>query len=413
MCQITVVNLHDEILNAKLFLFLGTIGSMEHGDGWGTAKAHKASLKTALPMYLTSNSGIILREDSGKFADETLLGHIRKASPSVPICDENSHPFVIDGVTFVHNGKLTPLDEKKHHMDDLVEEVDIKDPTKITKKYIKRSDSLIFFEYFMKLFKENTETDLNKKFVDVLNKAMEEFYGTFAFVFIINNSYFLVRGKTKELNVMFLRNKKGANIGWVVNTSGKLLDFVDNFLANISMLNNEDILDFSDSETLKAETIFVADKYSLNEIGEIKENDAPVTPWQGGATNFTGKTTGGKKVTTNGDTSPAVVYAGKVYNFMTDYSLTVEDINNLILGIYELSTQEVEEYVIKHFCDVVIPLIRNHTNKNLRKRVAAEHPYGVSRISYIGSSFQYPWVLNTKGDQALFLTECLVKGGKK
>lgn len=411
MCQITLVNLHNELLNAKMFLFLGTIGSQEHKDGWGMAKSNSPVLKTSLPMYLTSNTGTILRESlEKKHFDKILLGHIRKASPSVPVCDENSHPFEIDGVKFVHNGKLTPFEEKNFVMETVVEETDPKDATKIVKKYIKRSDSLIFFEHFMKLFKENQESDLQKKFVATLNLAMKDFYGTFAFVFIIDKTYFLARGKTKELSVSYLRDDNDKNLGWVVNTSKILLNSVTNFLGNLEQLENKNVSNFSAAELLKEESIFVAENTELTVIGKVEENYAPTTTytypaWNAGQTFPI--TTGKKEPSGKFVKDSAVEYAKKVYEFMVDYSLTLQDIHNLILGLYDVSSQELEEYIAKHFCNTVIPILKNGVSKAARKRAKKEFPNGITSISYFhNKNLEYPWILNTKENQMVFLDNC-------
>lgn len=412
MCQITVANLHDEYLNNRMFLFLGMVGSLEHSDGWGAARVSKKHLKTALPMHRTTNAGEVLldmlRDTKPK---EILLGHIRRASPSVPVCDENAHPFQIDGVIFVHNGNLKPKDEKNpaHVLEETVKTYDAKDASKVISKTVKRSDSLVFFEYFMKLYKASTLTDLKTKFVAVLKEAMSEFYGKFAMVFIIEGTYFIVRGKTAELNVTYLNDNKGHAVGWVVNTSGKLLDFATNLVSNLEQLERKPRLDFSMSALLEQETVYVAENNALVKIGTIEENPAPVAAtsvWKDGVSNFTG--TGGTKI---GEINPSVIYAEKVHKFMADFSLTLANIHDLFLALYDVSTLETEEYIVKHFCNVVIPILKNSTTKNLRKKAKANFNGGVPILSYlISPTYEYPWLLETKERQAEFLDKASKSG---
>ena len=214
MCQITVSNLGDDFLNREAFLILGAEGSTVHGDGWGYCFSNGETLKTYLPMYCTTNIGEILGDKKTRSAPP-LLGHIRQASPKVPVCTANAHPFAIDNVYFVHNGKLTPKDEDKFSIEYEVEETDAKDGKKKKVKY-NRSDSLIFFEHFMETWKgaQNTYNSEEEKFVWVLNKAMEAFYGRFAMVFLIHDKCYIVRGKTAELNIAYRlnSNRKDAQV---------------------------------------------------------------------------------------------------------------------------------------------------------------------------------------------------------
>lgn len=80
-----------------------------HCDGWGVSTIdkdeEKAHLVRAAEMAHTSS-----QFDSalkGAVADGGLL-HLRWATPGLPVSENNSHPFVYEDFTFIHNGSINP-----------------------------------------------------------------------------------------------------------------------------------------------------------------------------------------------------------------------------------------------------------------------------------------------------------------
>lgn len=410
MCEITVSNLHSEKFNKMFFLLAGSLGSLEHSDGWGYAVNGQKGFKCKLPMHYTTNAGKCLWKDSDAGSDDILIGHIRRASPQVPVTTANAHPFVIHEVSMVHNGKLTPKEEKDFVMEEDVVEVDAKDETKTTTKKVKRSDSLIFFEKFMEIFEESTNEVLEERFVDCLKKTMDLFYGKFAMVFLINGTYFVVRGRTADLHISYLLDDESEKLGWVINTSKKTLDNATVLMSNTFQLLDGIDLNFTLAAPLETETIYICEERDLRKIGELKENSAPVTTYAsnyrapagtGGATNFTGAKTQSGTVTT---TKKTVVekYAEEVWKFMDDYSLSVMDVNYLFLIGYDCSLLEVNEAILEHFVKSVIPRLRNKTNKTIRKLLSKAVLSYVS-LRYYNRDISYPWMLNEKTEQMKLL----------
>lgn len=82
--------------------------SAEHKDGWGMAwhapdgvrlvrqpgAAHTSARYADLVNSVTSDAGLL---------------HLRLASPGLPVCEVNSHPFLRDGYAFAHNGFVGPI----------------------------------------------------------------------------------------------------------------------------------------------------------------------------------------------------------------------------------------------------------------------------------------------------------------
>jgi predicted glutamine amidotransferase len=417
MCQITLANFHDERVNKMFFLLAGSAGSIVHDDGWGFRQAGEPAYRCSLPMFYTLEAGEILATTGSRENTSPLLGHIRQASPKVPVTEENAHPFILEDVTFVHNGKLIPEDEKKFVMEIEIDEPDKKDPEKVVKKTVSRSDSLIFFEHFMSFYEKSEEENPQKKFVECLNSAMNDFSGKFAMVFLIGETYYVVRGRTADLYISYQvdwEDETKVN-GWAINTDKKNLEWSTNLLSNLLCLEDgTSPMRFTEPKLLEQESIFVAEDLGLTLIGTVKEK-WPVTtsyttyaqPYKG-AGNFQSGGTSGTTTTNKLGKSPAAKYAEKVYNFMVEYSLSPQDISNLLLASYDISVVEAEEHIIKNFCEEVIPEIRKLTSKSIRKTFKKRLIAGFPIYRYT-KAHQYPWMFNDKTIQLSLLEEVTTK----
>lgn len=403
MCQISVCNLGDENLNKKLFLLMGTEGSGIHNDGWGLGSFNGDAWKCSLPMQYTSDAGHILSKiKSGK---QIFLGHIRQASAKVPVLAKNAHPFKKDGIVFAHNGTLTPKDESKFVLEETIEEKDSK-TGEIKTVTVKRSDSLVFFEEFLKHYKgEDT-------FVDALKETMELFWGKFAFVFIINKTYYIVRGKTADLHISYIKEeaKQDAKIiGWAVNTSKDILDKSLILLSNLEELDGRNPVNFTFPAILKAETIYKASKTGLVELGEIKENDKWVSTKSYYPADSWGKRAAGESNFTTGTTTETKnehkVFR-RIAEFMFGNSLSVADLQAIFGAVYGASLQEVTMPMLVHFCKRIIPAIESRTGregKQFRKRLRRTiGGYAVMLYQY-EKGMEYPWIFNSKVVQRQFV----------
>jgi predicted glutamine amidotransferase len=415
MCQITVTNLHDERLNKKLFLLLGTLGSEVHNDGWGISSNDARIFKCPMPMYWTSNSGKILNGISLE-KNSTLIGHIRQASPQVPVTEENAHPFKSGEISMVHNGKLTPKDDKDFDIEYEVQsrdkdgnlEYDKDGKPKMTK--FKRSDSLIFFEKFMEIWNKTDIKEQDAKFLRVLQETMSLFFGKFALVFSIQGTVYVVRGKTADLGIIYLRTssrENAKNIGWAINTDKKNLDTCTLLLSNLEQLEGKPSLYFSVPVPLETEAVYVVENVGLRKLGEVKENPFPASQtylhnreWRNGSAENPTIRTG----TSSSVTSKVQEYAKEIYKFMSDYFLYPSDIENIFLALYSCSMSEVTTITLKHFVDKAIPSMKNFTTKDIRKAIKRHIPVPLGLHVY-NSEMQYPWFFNTREGQSKFINK--------
>lgn len=405
MCQLSYIHTKDNELNRLLFLLLGSFGSQVHHDGWGIVNNKGDAWKCDLPMGLTWNAGDILKDKV--HADYSpLMGHIRLASPQVPVITDNAHPFRSrnNKLLFMHNGTLKPKIEKDFTLTYDVEEESDKGVKTIKK--VKISDSLIFFDKFQEIFTED------KSFEDALRETMDLFYGKFALMFYNMDTkiFHIIRGKTADLHITYLLESPEDTspiIGYAINTSKDLLEMTTTLLSNICQLQTGKQLYFTKVVLLDAETIYEAGDIDLIKVGEIKENYAPATLFASGAT-FRGQTNTSfwrgddwgdeteetKKVEKK--TSEAR-YAQVILEFMEDFCLHFKEIQYMLLKGYGISTLESKETIIKQFCEIVIPRYRSLVPKDIRKQMKTLIGIGTfPSIHYTNPdlNLEFPWMIN-------------------
>jgi len=413
MCQMSFLHTKNNELNKLLFLLMGSVGSTVHDDGWGMTNSAGDSWKCDLPLWATWNAG----EKMEKMLDEEyspLMGHIRKASISVPVNEENAHPFRSESkqILFQHNGTLKPKEEKNFVLEFDETKHDEKTKTTTTKK-VKISDSIIFFNKFQEIYVGE------KSFEDALRETMALFYGKFAFMFynLTTQQFHIVRGKTADLYISYLMesDKKDATvIGYIVNTSKDMISVCTNLVSNIYQIQKGMELHFSSPVLLEEESIYIAEEFGLTRIGEIKEGNAPITyPSYNrqGNSNFWGnksewdgyEDSDDKKVEKK--TSEAK-YAEQILTFMQEYCLAFKDIQYLILFGYESSMLEIDENIVKHFCDKVIPRFKSLVPKEIRKsikKLMAGEPVTSTVYTDPTLNMEYPWMLNDEATLKAFI----------
>lgn len=81
-----------------------------HGDGWGWAGVDDDSAPTMRrsPHSAVTDAGFASAIDTPAHA---ALVHLRWATAGLPVNLDNAHPFLVDGLTFGHNGTITPIDD--------------------------------------------------------------------------------------------------------------------------------------------------------------------------------------------------------------------------------------------------------------------------------------------------------------
>jgi len=216
-------------------------------------------------------------------SDTPIIAHVRAATVGTSnkkvISADNSHPFESEHYILEHNGSLdrkTPFSkEEKEEFGD-------------------KTDS----EVFLLSMEKNYSAE--KKFEDIIKETMEEWEGKFAFIIRDKTSGvdYIVRGKSADLYISHLvtysyRKKDNtkneyetvisSHHGYVINTQKNSLDKVNVLMEMLMPLNGFNTISFTDPILLEKETIFRADKFKIEKIADITENDRPVITTHFGA----------------------------------------------------------------------------------------------------------------------------------
>jgi len=92
--------------------------SSVHCDGWGISALDSRSNKPELSRAAeTARDSKTFLEVLSKTNSDGALLHLRWATSGIPVGENNTHPFVFDGFTFIHNGAIYP----KNALDDLID----------------------------------------------------------------------------------------------------------------------------------------------------------------------------------------------------------------------------------------------------------------------------------------------------
>lgn len=87
------------------FLALSTL----HADGWGSAWANAPGSRLARHRQVGPPVNDRARCTLARRTAASIV-HLRMATPGLPRCLRNTHPFLVDGVAFAHNGAIAPRD---------------------------------------------------------------------------------------------------------------------------------------------------------------------------------------------------------------------------------------------------------------------------------------------------------------
>lgn len=81
-----------------------------HKDGWGITSSNleKTAMIPIERQLGSANQSPLYTERVDSFENQphTVLGHLRKASPQIPISLPNVHPFFLEEWAFIHNGTV-------------------------------------------------------------------------------------------------------------------------------------------------------------------------------------------------------------------------------------------------------------------------------------------------------------------
>jgi len=268
MCQLCFINLNNKVLN-RTWAYASVFANSKktHEDGFGISANGDFYKHEKCAWNLTDWSRYV-----DFITNKPVMTHVRKASlvRGNKLVDDvkYNHPFISKNLILMHNGTLLrkdPLDFPQYKSDVMV-------------------DSEIFLRVLSEIYEKN-----GNKLSDALEKAMDSFHGKFAFIIyeILKDKYTIVRGKTALLHYLKISTKKNNEItpiGFIINTEKDSL-YNSLCMANNSLINshgveigweNDDVV-----EALEAESIYEITKLSFEKVGELKENNEPVTTYTG------------------------------------------------------------------------------------------------------------------------------------
>lgn len=252
MCQLILGKTKDRRVFAPCIinLMLEDTG-FRNRDGAGLWSSTAGLVKTKEAFNTVS-----WRNFFNKNSSNTVIGHVRAGTLSKTgkkeITEENSHPYVIDGCVFAHNGTLTTKE----------------DYTPKAQVPLESTDSLNFFSevsYYRK--KENLSV------IDAIKRTMEFYTGKFAFLVYDGVDYYAIRGRTATLHKATI-TADDKPIAVFVNTEESDLKNSMPLMVHLYALIYDSPVNFK-IEALEKESIYRLEDLTLTKIDEIKENDAP------------------------------------------------------------------------------------------------------------------------------------------
>lgn len=96
----------EDVLEDSLAAFIDV--SHLHADGWGMAwydeQGQFQQAKTPEPAHTSTKFASL----ASSIRADSLIAHVRWATPGFVLCMENTHPFVYQQFAFAHNGAVAP-----------------------------------------------------------------------------------------------------------------------------------------------------------------------------------------------------------------------------------------------------------------------------------------------------------------
>lgn len=386
MCQLTYANLHDKTINSLVVYFLTTIGSNKHDDGTGFICSTNSYWKSALAADKIKNYGEILNKNIKD--NSAIPAHIRMATAGIPVLEKNAHPFMAETYTIIHNGTLTDKGDARDK---------------------EESDS----EMFLKALEDARKELKDSSFVDVFNKAMSGFTGKFAFIVKdrTHNVDYIVRGKQAELWICYVykRGKKIKDneykhipVGYFINTDKYTIEKALDAFSNVATIVTGDVYSYSEITLLQENSAFLAEPDSITLLGETKETPTPkketmipLPPLNRHQNLMPDRSQVQHKVqnTESLETLETLKMSGKIFDFLSDNSLTILDFQIMFHMASNCSLLEMNSDDAKFFIDFAIPKLS--APKGIRKKVKAlTNAGGFPNSLYKKLGLIYPWTLN-------------------
>lgn len=388
MCQLCVANGGDTILNRIILSIQLQADAIGNADGTGimSVKEGKPTVwKTELGAGLITNLGVCVSEiitDSSP-----AFGHVRYASPGVAVTKQNAHPFAGTRFVLAHNGRLHKKNDTVAYKGGASEDANL------------ASDSL----EFLKCLEEKAKKNPSSSFIDLFKSAMDEHKGKFAMLIYdkLHSRYYVVRGKTADLHVMYMYEEIDAKtkspVGFVVNTKQESLKVAAPLItAAYQSVTGRELYAEKPAE-LEKETMYEVIGVNLIEVGKVTENAVVYSSASGtGYTGYVAPPSGGKPAINL--TIPIWGAASRIKEFADAHFLTMSDIDamfQLFLGV-KLSMANQEHF--DAFIKKVIPVASAPVT--LRRRIGLIVGTGgrIYPYQYEKGNWAYPWMLNSSAD---------------
>lgn len=395
MCELTFINSHNELLNKYFTLLSGLENSRtpvrttlpENIHGWGIFTQKSGILKTVVTPWDTLNFGTIIKNRVDK---RPVLLHVRAASKNTEVKEEFNHPFETENLILAHNGTLIPK------------------VSFTNEAYKNMMDTQVFLQELDKVYVSNGKTDL----VESLQKTMLMFYGKFAFLIYEKNTgdYYAVRGFSATLNLVYILDPEGNNIGYVVNTVNEDLYRSMETVYELLDLQGKQVPGYSRNIALPTETIFKLNDTEVVDVGKLVQNSAPTTTAIVPAKSASIHSTNYKPSYDSGTATPAMKEADQLAYWLRIYGLNIEDLDEILyqtLGVRLLECDPTDIQTLHRF--IFPKLITKKAFKEDVKDKISSLSKSVRRDLYGVNKFSYPYMLIDGKDKQKKFVDALNK----
>jgi len=402
MCQLTLIHVDKSVTNsvkiARSFLNIAaTTNAYLNDDGFGFY-SNKVLVRTQLPGNLVINIGELSEK-----CNSTIMCHVRKASFNSPaggkkLGDEFAHPFESKYFILAHNGSLEfrvePIDKKP---------------------YENKIDSQVFLDF---LTDEYEKTNI---FETALDKALEQFYGKFAFIIYEKptNSYYVVRGSSAELNYypFLIKNLLGADEqkGFIINTEKLSLEKIIICGRNFSQIFGFNyVFDPKLIVPIAVNSAFRISDSLVELKTNFKEETKPVVvigarkydEQYGNYGYSSGTAFGGGNFGYSREAKIRNYHRLEADNFMREWSLSLHEIDWLVYLTFRKPLLELEEDEWETF---LLDILKKLSGKISGKRALWNKAYDellkvfiTPRQIYSNTDLTFPYFLEKRGPPYLF-----------
>lgn len=361
MCQLTFINLRSKQLNRYMtWALLNANTATTHRDGCGVFHKNGGLVKSqqypAQWVRLGTEINRIVVDAS------PVMAHVRQATLTRGyriVSDATAHPFEKENIVLAHNGSLSFVDTKEED-----------DP-----RFAGKIDS----ESFAIILDDLITSFPEKSFLECLQLAYNHFNGKFAFL-IYNKkegAHYIARGETAKLYKSFIitRDKEDQpkTVGYVINTDDLTLGpGAYTFSSGMQSLFGV-YYGFTQPALLEENTLFKFKEgsFELDVVGKITETHKAVTTSVNTYTyedfDYGYHNRGGviKPATQpiKKPVPPIVELQAKIVEFMEEWELGIDSIDELFLLLLGNSILEVAETDLKTFVDRIIPELEKEAKK--------------------------------------------------